>query len=619
MSKYLSEMEMLKILYKLDEESNSIQSPENYPRDSRTAAADNIRKDGRVRVEQGKVIVDNPINGGNYPTIRAKWPVKLWVDGQEIEYGTEVSSESEIEWKIQDKPLYEVAISEDKLEASLQIHRLQRYVWILTEQDSALHIMITAKEDRELVLETINLQDVLTTVEDMNIRMNLDVGAVQSEVARPSYQWVTIASGKIPIEGQDAKLELYFSENIDDNFTELGGVVDFKNRLNIPSVKEGDVIARKIPAIEGYAGYDVFGNILLPEPVKDIRIVGKENVEITSDYQVIARKSGRPRVTGNKIKYFDINTAFVVAGDVNLSTGNIVFSGDVVVYGDVMDNMIIESLGNIYVTGSVFNSTLTATGSIAVKGNVLGSKLYSGYFGMLYNRIYHSSKQLIDIGEQMMNSAKQLMNETRKKKIQVRYGQIIVLIMESKFRQAGDFIKELLGAISSLQSFNKEDLMQLRIYLDILQNKVKLVEVMNEPRMEDFMRILKEAYRRVALSQESNVQININQAHQSYLKSNGDILVRKEGVIQCDLYSAGNIIFFLDRAVCRGCRLEAGDTISAMYVGGITGAKTSLKAAKKIVIKKMYEGRIIIDRYSMEIMEPIEDRVFDTNGMKQLV
>lgn len=58
--------------------------------------------------------------------------------------------------------------------------------------------------------------------------------------------------------------------------------------------------------------------------------------------------------------------------------------------------MIIESLGNVYVEGSVYNSTITATGSIVVKGNVVNSNLYSGYFGVMYNRIFNCSKLLIE-------------------------------------------------------------------------------------------------------------------------------------------------------------------------------------------------------------------------------
>jgi len=617
---HISEQEILKLLKILDQDSRLEDGRERVS-SLIGINLDDEAMDGYIKVEHGKIMVGNPSNGGKIPTIKAKPPVKLFVDGQEISKEIKVSSESVIEWNIEEKPLFELAVSEDKLEASLIIHRSKRYAWSLSDQTPSVNALITSEEDTSIILETVNLQDILTAIENMNIKMNLDVAVIQSEILQLSFQPVIIAKGKAPVQGQDAQLDLFFSENIENIFAEVRGFIDYKNHLNIPSVKSGDVIAKKTPPIEGQAGYDVFGNVLFPDPVKDIRIAGKNNVEITPDSIVIALKEGRPRITGNQIKYFDINTAFIVSGNVDLQTGIIVFSGDVIVYGDVMDNMIIESLGNIYVSGSVFNSTLTATGSIAVKGNVIGSNLYSGYFGMLYNRLYNNSKQLMDIFQKMTESVKLLMSVISKKNIQLRYGQALLLIGESKYQQVWDIVRELLNVIASLQSHskNKDDLQKLKNYLELFLQPIKIVEVLTAPRMEDFMRVLKEAFMRVALSQESQVQININQAQNSTLKSNGDILIRGEGIIQCDLYSTGNIIFFLDNSVCRGSKLEAGDTISAMYVGGITGVGTSLKATKKVMVKKMFEGRVIIDRYSTDIFEPVEEMTFDRNSIRQLV
>jgi uncharacterized protein (DUF342 family) len=105
-------------------------------------------------------------------------------------------------------------------------------------------------------------------------------------------------------------------------------------------------------------------------------------VEISAKGEIIALASGRPKILGQDVRYIDISKEFVVNGDVDMRTGNITFSGDVIIYGDVLDHMIIESLGNVYITGNVYNSTITATGSIIIKGNVTNSHLYSGYFGL---------------------------------------------------------------------------------------------------------------------------------------------------------------------------------------------------------------------------------------------
>lgn len=306
-----------------------------------------------------------------------------------------------------------------------------------------------------------------------------------------------------------------------------------------------------------------------------------------------------------------------MAGNVDLSTGNIVFAGDVIVYGDVMDNMIIETLGNIYVSGSVYNATLTATGSIAIQGVAIGSNIYSGYFGVLYNRFYHAGTMLQDMIEKMMDNAAMLMEEVHKKKMQVSYGQVLMLLTESKYQQVWETVKELLSVITSLQFYQKEkSLHNLKDYLEMFLKPLSIVNTISPSKLGDFLRILRDAVMWVALSQESHVEISISQCQGSTLKSNGDILVRKEGVIQSDLYSTGSIVFHSEDSVCRGAKLEAGKAISAQYVGGITGVNTTLKAAEKVSIKEMFGGRICVGRYCVDIFEPIQDRLFDVNEMK---
>ncbi|WP_197187566.1 flagellar assembly protein A [Brevibacillus agri] len=122
------------------------------------------------------------------------------------------------------------------------------------------------------------------------------MAAIQTEILQPSHRKIKIARGKSPVQGQDAQLELYFSEDIENVFTEVKGIVDYKNHLNIPSVKRGDVIAKKTPPVEGQAGYDVYGNVILPDPVKDILIAGKNHVEITPNFIVIAKKEDQVHI-----------------------------------------------------------------------------------------------------------------------------------------------------------------------------------------------------------------------------------------------------------------------------------------------------------------------------------
>jgi hypothetical protein len=129
MSEHIGEQEILKLLKKLDQDSRS-QEWEGTGVSSTTGInMDDDIIDGFIKVEHGKVIVGNSYNGGKIPTIKAKPPVKLFVDGKEISKETKVSSESTIEWKIEEEPLFEITVSEDKLDAYLTINRTQRHAW----------------------------------------------------------------------------------------------------------------------------------------------------------------------------------------------------------------------------------------------------------------------------------------------------------------------------------------------------------------------------------------------------------------------------------------------------------------------------------------------------------
>ncbi|QGG55845.1 hypothetical protein [Paenibacillus sp. B01] len=96
MSDFISEQEILKLLKKLNHDS---QESESERMGSSSVAGINIEgqiKDGYIKVEQGKIIIGNPSNGGKIPTIEAQLPVILFVDGQEINRRMKISSESVI-------------------------------------------------------------------------------------------------------------------------------------------------------------------------------------------------------------------------------------------------------------------------------------------------------------------------------------------------------------------------------------------------------------------------------------------------------------------------------------------------------------------------------------------
>ncbi|MFB9274796.1 DUF342 domain-containing protein [Cohnella cellulosilytica] len=619
MKRQISEAELKKLIHQLDIDSEGREADDDALSVSGEPDGNGQgpARDGTIRIRNQQIYVQDPAAGGEYAVIYPMSPVRLFVNDEEVVWEAPVRASDKIVWKVEEQPLFEITVSEDKLFAYLRLFATERYAARIVDDGPERRVTVRAEDDESIVLKTVQLADVVAKLEAMSIKSRIEFAAIQQELLRPTFEPIVVASGKAPADGEDARLEIYFDQQVRSEFFEVEGAIDFRNHLRIPTVQKGDLMARKIPMVDGTAGYDVLGNVTLPTPPKDLFILAKPNVELTPEGQVIARKQGRPRITGGKIKTFDVSTSYVVSGNVDISTGNIVFSGDVIVCGDVTDNMIVESLGNVYVYGNVFNSTITATGSINVRGNVISSRLYSGYFGVLFNRLYHTSKQLCDSIEKLLEASRLLEGALEAKRQPVRFGQIVQLLLETKMKDILPAIKELQSVISNIRNIRQTEYEKLKEISEIFTKPTQLIESATREFVQGFLALLQDTHGEVARMQEEQVEISINQCQGSELKSNGDIVIHRDGVLLCELYSARNIVFLATQAICRGSRLDAGDSIRAITVGGQTGAISVLKARRKVQVEKMYSGRVCVGRYCKDIFEPIGQTVFDIPALKR--
>ncbi|MDB5054983.1 MAG: hypothetical protein JWM44_3033 [Bacilli bacterium] len=613
MTSHISENDLLNLIKQLDETvSTSCPSESLLP----LSDGESSNSDGSVIVERNKIIVNNPVGMGLVAIVTPIPPLVLYVNGIIVTGETPVRANDEIKWSMVNEQLFTLSVSEDRMQAIFKIHARERYEWRLKDVEKSNRIFLEAIEQFDTVIDSISFPVIMDSIKDMGIDRNLNYSVIYQEHQEFTGKPIVFAVGKPPKPGIDARLEFYFSEEVENVYMEVSGVVDYRDHLHIPTVKAGEIIGRKFFLVEGKPGYDVFGAIIQPNHPKDISIIAEDNVQIDGQGRIIALKEGRPRITGTTVKFVEISTVYVIAGNVDMGTGHIVFSGDIVVYGDVTENMIIESLGNVYVQGNVFGATITATGSIIIKGNIMNSRLYSGYFGVIYNRLFHATSQLLIQMRLLTEAAQTLMARIAEKEQQVNPGRIMLLLLESKFTDIPKTIKEILTVIANIQNIERESLVDLKDKLECFLYPLKLVEIDSLDVFIYIQKLLEETYQSINRMQETPSKIDIQQCHLSELKSNGDILIRREGVLKSDLYCKNNIVFYEDRSVCRGSRLEAGGIISAMNVGGQTCSGIYLKAGTKIVVKNIHSGRVCIGKYCRDIFESLADTTFDENFMK---
>lgn len=150
--------------------------------------------------------------------------------------------------------------------------------------------------------------------------------------------------------------------------------IDWKNLWITPSVHEGDVIARIHPPKEGTDGVDVFGNPLpaASHSFYNIRygegVTVEENGDGTAEV-VSARIVGQPIFRDNVL---DVLPLLVINGDVDITTGNIDFTGSVLVKGSVLEGFSVRAERDVTVQEWVYNSRIHAGGSCIVRGGITG-------------------------------------------------------------------------------------------------------------------------------------------------------------------------------------------------------------------------------------------------------
>ncbi len=227
-------------------------------------------------------------------------------------------------------------------------------------------------------------------INDTNISINeikfiLESGGIKFGVLDTKVKEITnkpvlkepliVAQGIPPINGEDSRIEYKLQEGINEKRPILldNGSVDYKDVKSFHVVKANEILAVKIPATKGKDGKDVFGNDIPAKDGKDIRLFAGKNTKISDDgLQVISTKSGIPLIHDNVL---EVSELLEIKGDVDYSTGNIDFPGDVEVRGNVKPTFYIRAVGDVRIKGIIEAATVTSESNIeclGVKGRERG-------------------------------------------------------------------------------------------------------------------------------------------------------------------------------------------------------------------------------------------------------
>lgn len=236
---------------------------------------------------------------------------------------------------------------------------------------------ITIRLTREI--NTICFFDIVYFMLSEGVRFGFDFTKIEEIVEQTSdrtfFNREVVAVGAPPKPGRDASLEFMFDmENEHRPLIKEDGSVDYRMLDIIQCVRKGDKLAEKNPATKGRKGRTVRGVPIETTDGADISLpAGKNTVHSETEKELLAACNGHVYYQNNKVHVEEI---YIVSGDVDFSTGNLYFSGDIIIRGSVRPEFEVSAGGNIEVLSEVEGGILTSKdGSIKVQGGIIGKGL----------------------------------------------------------------------------------------------------------------------------------------------------------------------------------------------------------------------------------------------------
>ena len=176
------------------------------------------------------------------------------------------------------------------------------------------------------------------------------------------------AVGRKTVSGEDGRIIDLFSRK-----TERKIKVDEYNRVDyaaisfVQNVAEGDAICRIVPPSQAEPGCTVLGRELPARDGVEVSVPKGRNTALSEDgMTLIATKTGHVEFNG---RTFQVKPVLEIEGNVDYSTGNINFLGDVHIHGDVCAGFTVRAMGSVTVDGVVEACSVEAGNDlIIVKG-----------------------------------------------------------------------------------------------------------------------------------------------------------------------------------------------------------------------------------------------------------
>ncbi len=242
------------------------------------------------------------------------------------------------------------------------------------------------------------------------------VEQVRAMIAQPpppnEPQRHLIAQGQLPQQGEQAHIEWLVPDPADSK----GNACDETDEADAQElshydrsvyiiVKAGETLGQIVQPTPGADGRDVLGQTIPAKPSKPVAVKLDETILQDASNLLIAQVDGVLHREPNKAY---VRPLIEVPQYVDFSTGNIDFSGDVLVHRGVRDRFVVKAGGSVEVRGLIEAATIECGNNLIARGGMAGRergqvKVGGNLVGKYLDNIQGEIKGDLEIQREILN------------------------------------------------------------------------------------------------------------------------------------------------------------------------------------------------------------------------
>lgn len=535
---------------------------------------------GTVAVVNGQLQYTPPPPGGSEPIIEFGPELRVSYHGEPVQKELQLTAgldPLEITLPADTEPElnYDVVVDPTKTKAQLVWKTTPGIIHRLADQAprTRLRLQVIKQEVQAPRLTPEMVKEIALAA---GLKHGLRLSDLTEETLSAPHGVFDLARGTPAKQGRDASIKYVFQD--DPREVDLDAIrVDHYELHGTSGVSEGAVLAVKDPGEPGEPGVDVYGQPIIPRPVKDVQLKVGEGAVLSEDgLQAIAAVAGLPFLQGGVIR---VKEVFELAGDADVSTGNITMGGDIVIRGSVLENVKVQSNhGSIVVHGLVSGAVLRTRGSITVMRNVVRSRLFAGGASVARMRLLNLLEQVSEQMEGLIAAAESITSQAE----HISLENLVKHLIELKFSDLPKQVKDLTRLFQAPEEDTNGDGEDTAALLELLDADLFATEGLFKSDLARLKRYHQTVLRNRAAIEEVGIleaDVRVGYLQNSRVEASGTVTVTGQGCFYSTVLAGTG--FSVSNGVFRGGQVTVDSgNVTARELGGPAGIATTVSVVK---------------------------------------